>query len=391
MLKVRSAKRPRSTDACVTCGLLADKEICWSREGVVLILGWDEISGRIPVSLLPPYPVTGKSVFLQVFGVTMTPTYFTWYKGPDTSEENHILTYFPGNGTNISAPLYNSKLNPFPKGSLQISDLQITDSGNYSVIVYNTWEIADQGFVSLIVYDLIPDLTLTASDLTPREYDTLTLFCQAENDKLLGFVGPGVRFKNESIMSDDMKNLTFPRITRKYTGYYNCYANVFPVSSTSNYLYIEVAYGPDNVEIKGALTVNYGSRLLLLCEVDSVPQADFQWKHNNKILETQNANNLGIDYVRFSDQGTYTCEARNSRTQIVATDTVTVDVSATIFIAVIIPFVIIGFIIGAVLVCRKRIPEMHVECEDSDNEDDIQNSVPDVTLDNAKDKQEEQF
>ncbi|XP_069802811.1 pregnancy-specific beta-1-glycoprotein 5-like [Dendropsophus ebraccatus] len=361
---------------------------------VLLSLRWDEISGNFTVVQFPTYPFTGGSVTLKVPGITEKTTSVTWYKGPDTSEENHILTYFPGNGTNISAPLYNSKVTSLPNGSLQISDLQIVDSGNYSVIVYNTSEIAEQGFVSLIVYNSVPYPNLTASGLTPKENDNLTLFCQAENYTLLSFMGPGIKFLNGSARLKGISNLTLPRVTRKYTGYYYCEAKAPPVSFMSNILYIEVAYGPVNAEIRGKLTVNYGSRLLLICTAESFPLAAFQWKHNNKHLKTQNTNRLRIDYVTLSDRGAYTCEARNSITKINSTDTVTVDVSAATLIGVTTTCVIIVIIIGALLLIRKYMfPKMGLDCgpsaEDSDNEAEKQDSVPGDTQDNAEDQQEE--
>ncbi|XP_056399927.1 carcinoembryonic antigen-related cell adhesion molecule 16-like [Hyla sarda] len=313
-----------------------------------------------------------------------------WYKDLNISEKYHIISYFPGNGTNMSAPLYTSRVTSISDKLLEISNLQITDTGKYSVTI-NSLESIEEAFIVITVYEAIGKPNLTASTTIPKETDTITLICQIANITNIAWTGPGMIFRNKTIVSKDNRTVTVPNITWRYTGFYTCEARKPPISSLSNSLYIEVAYGPEQLKIKGTLTVGFGSQILLICIVDSVPQPDFQWKHNNKYLETHNTNIMKIANARFSDQGTYTCEAKNRRTLFNATGTVTVSVSAASVIGITITFVIILIIIGGVVMFRKRIfSDTDEPCEDSDEE--TENPASDESPNNAKNQEpEEEF
>ncbi|KAM5132199.1 uncharacterized protein ACMZJ9_018982 [Mantella aurantiaca] len=94
----------------------------------------DGAGGMMSVQPIPQHPVIQGSVTLSVTGITGKIETFTWYKGLISNSTYLILSYFPGDRNPLTpGSLFNDRMTPFPNGSLQISNLNITDEGNYIV------------------------------------------------------------------------------------------------------------------------------------------------------------------------------------------------------------------------------------------------------------------
>ncbi|XP_040183364.1 carcinoembryonic antigen-related cell adhesion molecule 16-like [Rana temporaria] len=144
----------------------------WAAVSVLLGVLVDVSGGMMSVQLIPQNPVTGGSVTMSATGITGRIQTFTWYKGPSVDREYEILTYTPGDKIPlIPGPLHWSRVTAFPNGSLQISNLDRTDEGNYRVLI----QTDTQSLIVLYlkIYDMVH--TPKASTSFPKESDAVTL------------------------------------------------------------------------------------------------------------------------------------------------------------------------------------------------------------------------
>ncbi|XP_040183373.1 carcinoembryonic antigen-related cell adhesion molecule 1-like [Rana temporaria] len=200
----------------------------------------DVSGGMMSIQLIPQNPVIGGSVTLSVTGITGGIRNFVWYKGPNTIRDYQILSYFPGDKDPlILGPLNNSRMTPFPDGSLQISNLNRTDEGNYIVKMQTNINQSDTP-VYLKIYDMVGKPTITASTSLPKENDTVILTCTSTNAERIVWS----RVPSEVTLSSDNRTIFFPRINRMNSGDYQCEAEN-PVSKrTSDPYTLTVAFCP---------------------------------------------------------------------------------------------------------------------------------------------------
>ncbi|XP_075047019.1 cell adhesion molecule CEACAM5-like isoform X2 [Mixophyes fleayi] len=189
-----------------------------------LSLWMDLTSGMMNIQLIPQYPVIQEFVTLSVTGISGKIITFSWYKGPNTNAENQILTYIPGDPSpQINGPLYFSRARPLPAGSLLISDLHITDSGNY-ILRIQTEKPAEEASVTLTVYERVSKPKVIASTSLPKENVSLTLTCDTSNAERILWSRGSVSLPSGPILSADNRTVTFPNVTRADSGEYRCEA-----------------------------------------------------------------------------------------------------------------------------------------------------------------------
>lgn len=180
------------------------------------------------------YPVIGGSITLSVIGITGRIRYFIWYKGLNTNNDHTILTYIPGDKSPDPGPLYNSRMTPLLDGSLQISKLNRTDEGNYTVKIQ-----ADQQSdirAHLKIYDMAKP-TITASTSLPMENDAVTLTCTSTNaDRIVWS-----RVPSGATLSSDNRTISFLSINHMNSGDYQCEAENLVSKKTSDPYTLTVA------------------------------------------------------------------------------------------------------------------------------------------------------
>ncbi|XP_069598037.1 carcinoembryonic antigen-related cell adhesion molecule 1-like [Ranitomeya imitator] len=171
---------------------------------VLLVLMMNVTSGQISIRPFPQYPVIGRSVTLSVTGITEELEHVSWYKGPDKTLQNQILTHDPGNSPPILAqgPLYNNRISVFNNGSLHIKDLRFTDGGNYVVSVQTVTSAKDVD-VTLAVYDVVTKPKITASIKQPNESDPFTLTCNTSNDTTISWTKKDSNISSGAKLSED--------------------------------------------------------------------------------------------------------------------------------------------------------------------------------------------
>ncbi|CAI9567915.1 unnamed protein product, partial [Staurois parvus] len=164
---------------------------------------------------------------------------------------------------------------------------------------------------------------ITASSLHPKENVSVILTCTSTNaEKILwSRVPSGAPLPSGATLSQDNRTVIFSRINRSDSGDYRCQASNPVSTENSDPVTIKVAYGPENVKVKSTSSSN--SLILLECSADSVPPAIYYWKLNETVLKQQSQ--LEVDQEKAENEGTYTCVANNSVTQLTAMDSIYVN------------------------------------------------------------------
>ncbi|XP_077113399.1 cell adhesion molecule CEACAM8-like isoform X2 [Ranitomeya variabilis] len=295
---------------------------------VLLVLMMNVTSGQISIRTIPQHLLIDGSVTLSVTGITEELEHVSWYKGPDKSLQNQILTHDPGNSPPILAhgPLYNNRISVFNNGSLHIKDLRFTDGGNYIVSVQTVTSAKDVG-VTLTVYDVVTKPKITASIKQPNESNPFTLTCNTSNDTTISWTKKDDNISSETKLSEDNRTLMFSSVKREDSGEYQCEAQNIASNDVSDLYTVTVLYGPDKIQIEGELLVKPGSPFTLTCSADSFPPPEYQWKINGADLEGKTSK-YNISSAAPEDQGLYTCVARNPVTLLSATGSTYVIVTA---------------------------------------------------------------
>ncbi|XP_071969316.1 uncharacterized protein [Engystomops pustulosus] len=125
---------------------------------VLLGLTMDVTIGTSSIQLIPQHPVINGSVTLSVTpSITETPYSVAWYKGQNEDPDRRILMYILSEKLLFPGPLYNVRsFRMFANGSLQITDLQLRDGGNYLVAIWKLQSLYLENIsVTLAFYESI--------------------------------------------------------------------------------------------------------------------------------------------------------------------------------------------------------------------------------------------
>ncbi|CAN2390933.1 carcinoembryonic antigen-related cell adhesion molecule, partial [Pristimantis euphronides] len=196
----------------------------------------DMVYGTTSIQLIPQNPFISESVTLKVNGINEKIENFTWYKGSKPDSLQQILkcrnwpslVLFPG-------PQYDTRISPFGNGSLQINDIQSSDEGNYTVMIY-TQEIK----VILTVYGEKPEIT--SSHCPAQEDDLYALTCVTANAKTISWSRQNNSFPYGAITSADARILTFTNLKRSDAGGYRCEAKNLVSKKISDVFTLTVLY-----------------------------------------------------------------------------------------------------------------------------------------------------
>ncbi|CAH2319038.1 carcinoembryonic antigen-related cell adhesion molecule 8-like [Pelobates cultripes] len=282
----------------------------------------------LSIQLIPQYPAVGQSVTLSVTGINGTIRVFSWYKGPNINADNQILSYIPSaNPPQTNGNQYFSRARGLPNGSLLISDLVITDRGIYTVSV-QTEKGPNQESVNLTVYIPVTKPVIRANSSLVKENDTATLTCETENAERIAWGRSNGRLPSAITLSNDNRTLTFSSIKRLDSGDYYCEAENVINKIKSDIYTLTVNYGPENLIITGPngieslFNLTVGTSLSLRCSAVSFPPPTYHWKHNEIDLRKYDSI-LTLD-LSLKENGSYTCTASNSKTNITVATSVVV-------------------------------------------------------------------
>uniref|UniRef100_A0A4X2KL35 Ig-like domain-containing protein n=1 Tax=Vombatus ursinus TaxID=29139 RepID=A0A4X2KL35_VOMUR len=279
----------------------------------------------------PPYGTVGSSVILDIQGLSQQPPSYTWYRKA-VIPSNRIAFYHVANGQLTAS---DSRLNVSSNGSLSISNLTLSDTDDYFVQLFDPTSseiVTAQGH--LAVYETASKPTITANSTNVMENSTLVFTCNTEHEgmNILWFFNNKSLSLNEGqYLSDGDLILTVKNVTRKHAGSYQC--EIWnPISSNrSDPLEVTVNYGPDDILFSPSpagdeIRVIFQQSLTLVCQVESYPPAQYEWRVNVTVSPEFTNNTYIIQNVSWEDSGQYTCLAWNNVTELSVSKAVTVRV-----------------------------------------------------------------
>uniref|UniRef100_A0A7N4NKU0 B-cell receptor CD22 n=1 Tax=Sarcophilus harrisii TaxID=9305 RepID=A0A7N4NKU0_SARHA len=227
---------------------------------------------------------------------------------------------------------------------MEIKDLRLEDAGNYQCRATNAHGSAN----STIFFQVHAAWVQVLPSLEVKEGEAVSLSC-----KVTGGAPDGTtyhwyrdsRHLPESIFS----TLHFPSITAEQGGAYHCQARA-PGGATSlaSPVSLHVSYPPRQPTLTALRGLEAGRLGLILCQVDSDPQAQLRLLKGDRLLASSqssvgvnsslvtrafNVLRVEIPNVKLEDEGEYNCEASN----IFGTSTASVAFSAETVVVQVLP------------------------------------------------------
>nr|XP_046254292.1 hemicentin-1-like isoform X8 [Scatophagus argus] len=270
-------------------------------------------TGAGVLSDVPLNAAVGENV---TFTPTLTPSEnplltVTW----NFDQNKKIITY---SGVTIPEPEYEGRVTFFPSsGSLELRNVNLNDTGGYSVSIVQQGEIAKNGATTLRVYEPVSNVMLAASSTDLVEFNSsVTLTCSSSGSSL-SFLwmnsSSEVTESDRVQLTDGGSTLTIVNVTRYDQGPFRCRVSNPVSDGSSNEVNLSISYGPDNVQITGPSEVHVGQAINLTCSAESNPSASYTWILNG--TEIHNSAVFTKNTPEPSDSGAYTCQVTNKITE----------------------------------------------------------------------------
>ncbi|XP_035279704.1 hemicentin-2-like [Anguilla anguilla] len=201
--------------------------------------------------------------------------------------------------------------------ALSLRNVTLADNGSYTM-----QGITPSFLVKTTLYVLEPVSNVivraNATDLVELN-DTVSLTCSASGSSLFyrWLNGSSDITASELVhLSDGNSTLTISRVLRSDSGPLYCNVSNSISNGTSQAVFLNISYGPDNVEISGnphETVYRAGSDIILSCLAQSKPAADYHWAFEGTLLQNRGPE-LRLSNVHQDQSGTYSCWAHNSVT-----------------------------------------------------------------------------
>nr|XP_046254297.1 hemicentin-1-like isoform X13 [Scatophagus argus] len=272
-------------------------------------------TGAGVLSDVPLNAAVGENV---TFTPTLTPSEnplltVTW----NFDQNKKIITY---SGVTIPEPEYEGRVTFFPSsGSLELRNVNLNDTGGYSVSIVQQGEIAKNGATTLRVYEPVSNVMLAASSTDLVEFNSsVTLTCSSSGSSL-SFLwmnsSSEVTESDRVQLTDGGSTLTIVNVTRYDQGPFRCRVSNPVSDGSSNEVNLSISYGPENITLTSPPHEHYavGSNIILSCSADSRPAAMFYWFLNGDQL-TDTGAELRLTNIQMSQSGNYSCQGFNQKT-----------------------------------------------------------------------------
>ncbi|XP_035805337.1 carcinoembryonic antigen-related cell adhesion molecule 6-like [Amphiprion ocellaris] len=282
-----------------------DMTVFWT--AVMLVL-----SGMcVGEGILPPGPLSGAVAGAVKFTTTLRPPEnpflsVSWsFKGANIITSTSVDITEPGHVNRISLDR--------ATGTLELRNLVLEDSGEYTVTIIPDAGLQKQGKVTLNVYALISKATIRSpAAILIEDRSSTNLTCEASGSITTRvWIKDGHPLLPSDRVSFSMDNRTvfIQPVHSSNHGTYQCQVSN-PVSTMTAAHNLTVNFGPHNISIIGPSAAPPGYRVALLCTTASVPPANFSWMFNGNETHVNNSLYV-IERLDAEDTGNYTCTARN--------------------------------------------------------------------------------
>ncbi|KAL3980509.1 protein SMG9 [Sarotherodon galilaeus] len=232
---------------------------------------------------------------------------------------NKYTNIITSNNANITGPEYEGRITLLRStGSLELRNLVLDDSGEYTLTISPPDDINMFGDTTLAVYEKVSDVSVTSSSTDMVEFNSsVSLSCSASGSTT-SFLwlnsSSEVTASDRVQLTDRDSNLTIINVTRSDQGPFRCRVSNPVSTGTSDPVNFSISYGPENVNLtpsQGYFAV--GSDISLTCSVGSRPPAQFKWFLNKAELP-DTGSELRRMNVEMSQSGNYSCQAFNNKT-----------------------------------------------------------------------------
>ncbi|XP_041030226.1 V-set and immunoglobulin domain-containing protein 10-like 2 [Carcharodon carcharias] len=269
--------------------------------------------------------VIGQSVLLEC-GQSV-PTIYIWgFTRPGFSDIRAVM-YNYGMGPKLQkmASIFGDVKVLSDSASLVIDNLHLAAEGRFTCqSLYDTNDGAKLVYVFVDLHVLVPisKPSIQMSLSVPIEGSMISILCSVENG-----TGPLEYIWNRqatvsrspvnvSESTDSLLNLT--SVNRNHTGWYTCTAKNEVNEETSDRVWLDVIYGPDqpaiNVTPYALNSVGYSAieqdTISMTCSASSNPPSQYIWFHNNSQIYA--GQQFVIERISRSQTGTYMCLAHNT-------------------------------------------------------------------------------
>ncbi|XP_042279577.1 carcinoembryonic antigen-related cell adhesion molecule 5-like [Thunnus maccoyii] len=222
---------------------------------------------------------------------------------------------------NITGVAYTDRVTLFRStGSLELKNLTLNDTGEYTVTVIPSGGAQLRGNCRLVIHAPVSNVNVTSNTTDLMEFSSsVNLSCSSSGSSLTFL---WLNSSSEVVASERVQliggghTLTIVNVTRYDQGPYRCH--VFnPVSNgTSDPVNLSIIFGPDNINLTKSPSQEYydeGSDITLMCSAASSPSALFQWFLDGHML-SDTGPVFRLMNIHMSQSGNYSCQAFNNKT-----------------------------------------------------------------------------
>ncbi|XP_006871545.1 PREDICTED: carcinoembryonic antigen-related cell adhesion molecule 16 [Chrysochloris asiatica] len=302
------------------------------------------VGAEIFITPEPAQPAEGDNLTLVVSGLSGEVLAYNWYAGPSLSLAYLLASYIISTGEETPGPAHTGREAVRPDGSLDIQGALPGHSSTYILQTFNRQFQTEVGYGHVKVYEILTQPVVMANNSMAlvEHRDTLRLLCSSPSpaEARWFFNGQVIRLG----LSPDGRTLTRQGIRREEAGTYQC--EVWnPVSvSRSEPVNLTIYYGPERVAIFQdsiartgcTIKVDFNTSLTLWCTSRSCPAPEYVWAFNGRALKNSQ-DHFNITSMTASQEGTYTCIVKNSKTLISGSASVVVKLSAAAVAMMIVP------------------------------------------------------